>query len=254
MGIYKVVSLIDNKVYIGQAVNLYKRFYDHFGDLKSNKHINIHLQSAYNKYGKTNFIFVILELIDSTNNADQDRLNLTYHEQYYIDYYQAANREYGYNMCPAAESWLGKTHRSETIVKLTGRIKRPMTDEEKKHLSDYWRGIPKSKEHREHISQGKIGVPKPEGYSKTDSIAQSKFRYIIQSEDKTTTICKNMNQFARDFHTNAQGLMRVVKDITKSYKGWTCRYMTEKEIELYEPLLQGDTFWVILDYIIEDNT
>ena len=56
-GIYKITNIINNKVYVGSAVNVTYRFKTHKRLLKQNKHFNTHLQSSYNKYGKDNFKF-----------------------------------------------------------------------------------------------------------------------------------------------------------------------------------------------------
>lgn len=59
-GIYKITNLITKDFYIGSAINFYKRKHAHFSTLKTNTHKNPHLQNAYNKYKKENFIFEII--------------------------------------------------------------------------------------------------------------------------------------------------------------------------------------------------
>lgn len=59
-GIYKIISAVDNKVYIGQSVHIPTRMADHFKCLRNGKHSNRHLQFAYNKYGRINFRYEIL--------------------------------------------------------------------------------------------------------------------------------------------------------------------------------------------------
>ena len=54
-GIYCIENIIDNKKYIGLSVDVYGRKGKHFSLLKNNKHINDHLQSSYNLYGKDSF-------------------------------------------------------------------------------------------------------------------------------------------------------------------------------------------------------
>lgn len=60
IGIYKIENTINKKVYIGQSNNILIRFSNHKYELNSNKHSNSHLQRAWNKYGRENFIFDIL--------------------------------------------------------------------------------------------------------------------------------------------------------------------------------------------------
>ena len=49
-GIYCIINNVNNKIYIGQALNLKKRFKEHKRTLKNNTHANEYLQNAYNKY------------------------------------------------------------------------------------------------------------------------------------------------------------------------------------------------------------
>ena len=59
-GIYKITNKVNGKFYIGSANNLKRRKWEHFCNLKHNKHCNKKLQYSYNKYSKENFKFEIL--------------------------------------------------------------------------------------------------------------------------------------------------------------------------------------------------
>ena len=69
-GIYKIINIINNKFYVGSAVDLKRRKTRHFSELRGNKHNNRHLQAAWNKYGEQAFVFVTIEEIA----ADADLL------------------------------------------------------------------------------------------------------------------------------------------------------------------------------------
>lgn len=58
-GVYKLQ--IHNHIYIGSSINLQKRLSKHLWELKNNKHFNRKLQNCYNKYGKHELYFEILE-------------------------------------------------------------------------------------------------------------------------------------------------------------------------------------------------
>lgn len=62
-GIYKIVNLQTGKYYVGSTKDFKKRKQAHFSGLKNNYHPNKHLQNAYNKYGKENFKFEIIEYV-----------------------------------------------------------------------------------------------------------------------------------------------------------------------------------------------
>ena len=106
-GIYTIVNLVNQHMYIGSAVNLRRRKNEHFKDLEAGKHNNAHLQSAYVLYGPSAFQFHILEYV---HNAE----DLLSKEQHYIDTF---NPEY--NIARIAGSTLGLIYSDEAKAKLS---------------------------------------------------------------------------------------------------------------------------------------
>lgn len=77
-GIYKIESKIKSeRIYIGSAININRRWIIHLYDLKNNKHHSNKLQNHYNKYGKDDLIFTIIEKCPI--------FKLLIREQYYMD-------------------------------------------------------------------------------------------------------------------------------------------------------------------------
>lgn len=109
IGIYKIKCKINNKIYIGSTINLVRRKCNHFTKLDNKIHHNIHLQRSYEKHGKNNFEFIILE------ECSKDMLILK--EQYYIDTYKPE-----YNILKIAGSSLGrklsKEHKNKIKISL----------------------------------------------------------------------------------------------------------------------------------------
>jgi len=91
MGIYKITNTTNNKVYIGQSLDLKRRRAKHIQSLKNNNHTNKHLQLAFNEYGEDNFKFEIIEELTDISQLDKN-------ETYWINYYKSYNRECGYNI------------------------------------------------------------------------------------------------------------------------------------------------------------
>jgi group I intron endonuclease len=60
-GIYKIINIVNNKFYVGSAVDLKRRKTRHFSELRTGKHNNRHLQAAWVKYGEQSFVFVVVE-------------------------------------------------------------------------------------------------------------------------------------------------------------------------------------------------
>lgn len=103
-GIYKIENQQDKKCYIGSAVDVYGRKRTHFSSLSKNKHHSIYLQRAYNKYGKENFVFEIIEFCEKEKLIER--------EQYYLD---MLNPEY--NICKIAGNCLGIKGSKESNLK-----------------------------------------------------------------------------------------------------------------------------------------
>lgn len=105
-GVYLITFNGSNRVYIGSAlrVNLKhprmggfnSRWRAHLLDFKKQKN-GIKLQRAYNKYGKKNLIFKILEETSTIEGVER--------EQFYIDKYNSYKN--GYNSRPLANSNVG---------------------------------------------------------------------------------------------------------------------------------------------------
>ena len=61
VGIYSIQNKTTGKVYVGQSVEIEKRWKRHIWALNNNRHDNSHLQRAWNKYGQDDFIFKVVE-------------------------------------------------------------------------------------------------------------------------------------------------------------------------------------------------
>jgi group I intron endonuclease len=57
-GLYKITNVVNGKAYIGSSnKNTNRRLIQHKSNLKAGRHINGHLQRAWNKYGEASFTF-----------------------------------------------------------------------------------------------------------------------------------------------------------------------------------------------------
>lgn len=170
-GIYAIVNTINGHFYIGSAVSLYRRKYDHFGSLKANRHKNAHLQNAYNCYGTKNFRFCIIECV--TNKKD-----LIEREQHYID---TMNPEYNIN--PNASSQLGMKRSEKSKAKMSEAKKgesnsnygKPMSEEQKISISEALKGHEISDRTRTKISESLKDKPlAPESIAKREATKKAR--------------------------------------------------------------------------------
>lgn len=105
--IYIIKNKINNKVYIGQAIEPQRRFISHLSRAKTNAdHSAIH--DAIVALGKENFYYEILE---------QNIENYNERERYWIKYYNSIV-PYGYNLTEGGEQppiWYGENHPRSVI-------------------------------------------------------------------------------------------------------------------------------------------
>lgn len=66
--IYKIINAINNKFYVGSAVNFEKRKARHLWRLRRGDHANKHLQAAWNKYGEASFVFAVVQEVSETED------------------------------------------------------------------------------------------------------------------------------------------------------------------------------------------
>jgi group I intron endonuclease len=128
-GIYQIQSKIKpERIYIGSAVSIHRRWGDHLSLLKKQKHENARLQNHYNKYGKNDLVFSILI------GCAKDDLIIT--EQFYID-----SKKCWFNLCQKAGSTFGLKH----------------TDQSRENNRLARLGVKHSVEHNESIAKAQTG-------------------------------------------------------------------------------------------------
>lgn len=90
IGIYAIICKPTSKLYIGQSINIRSRKNQHLNDLLRGKHCNSYLQNAFNKYGRSNFAFQVLE------NCTKEELDIR--ESYWINTKRTNESRYGFNL------------------------------------------------------------------------------------------------------------------------------------------------------------
>ena len=119
-GIYKITNLNNQKCYIGQSIELEKRYRSHRNNLRTDKHPNNHLQRAYNKGDK--FVFEVIELCEP-DVLDQKEIA-------WIELFDSTNRENGYNF--DSGGGVCRNKHPETIKKHRERMLAYFSDESKR--------------------------------------------------------------------------------------------------------------------------
>lgn len=126
-GIYCFRNLINQKVYIGQAVDIERRYKQHLQNINNLNHQEA-LYVALRKYGLDNFSFEILQQCSVEQLSEL--------EVYYISQYNAYF-DGGYNETKGGEGTFGYKHTQEIKDKMSqSRKGRVIDDVWKKHLKE----------------------------------------------------------------------------------------------------------------------
>lgn len=109
-GIYKITNIITHKVYIGQSIDIKRRWQEHKSRAyeKNTNCYNKPLYRSIRKYGLDNFILEILE------ECSVEQLNER--EAYYIKFYDCLIPK-GYNILAASDKNLSKINRCQKCGK-----------------------------------------------------------------------------------------------------------------------------------------
>lgn len=97
-GIYKIQNLINGHVYIGQAVNINRRWTDEKRDAfnPNDKAYNYPISRAFRKYGIENFSFEIIEECEVSNLNERERYWVTHYNSFFEGYNQTLGGDGGH--------------------------------------------------------------------------------------------------------------------------------------------------------------
>lgn len=136
-GIYEIFCIKNGRRYVGSAMDMQKRWRQHYTALSLGKHHTKHLQHAWNKHGEYGFVFRVIERCDSAQ--------LIAREQHFIDTLKPE-----FNSNPVAGSMLGHRHSEESRKKMSSSRPKNFSPMKGKRHTDAT---------KRRISEAKIGVP-----------------------------------------------------------------------------------------------
>lgn len=125
-GIYCFTNSVNGKCYVGQAVNLRKRYNSHIGNFKAHRYDNP-LYRAFTKYGLDKFTYEVLEIIEEVLEQKllKDRLDKL--EMQYISVKDSYNN--GYNQTKGGDGGItGYKFTEEQLKKRSENAKKVSMD------------------------------------------------------------------------------------------------------------------------------
>jgi len=185
MGIYKIINVVNNKFYIGSAVNFSRRKARHFSELRHNKHNNRWLQASWNKHGESSFVFAVVEEV-------QDKALLLEVENRWLK--EHVGKDYCYNIgVDATAPMLGVSGENSP----TWGRKRTLEE----LAAQNWSGKKHSLASKEKIRQHLLGKPKSAAVRAKISATlsgQGNFWYGKKRPDHGSKVSKPIKAFKPD--------------------------------------------------------
>jgi group I intron endonuclease len=177
IGIYCITNKINGKKYIGQSWDIERRWKRHRSNVK--KPNDVHLYSAFTKYGIENFSF---EVIREVKENAITQILLDCYEDKYIKQFDTLDRNKGYNkrtggsygrlseetklkMSEAQKgnkNWLGHKHTEETKLKISAgnkgkNVGKSASEETREKMSESQKGRHHSEETKRKIGESHRG-------------------------------------------------------------------------------------------------
>lgn len=144
--IYRIINLINNKSYIGLSrKGLNERKRRHITELRGKRHHNQYLQNAFDKYGEENFIFEILEFVESDFIGER--------EKFYIEKYKTNLKENGYNLNSGGDEIKFNVDDSTKEKLRKKNIGKILSEDHKRKIGESNKGNIISNEHKKRVSE-----------------------------------------------------------------------------------------------------
>ncbi|MDD4780332.1 MAG: NUMOD3 domain-containing DNA-binding protein [Tissierellia bacterium] len=222
-GIYRIVNLVNGKVYIGSAINLDNRKATHFSGLRNNKHKNRYLQRSFNIHGEENFKFEVLEYVNIPEM-------LLVREQWYLNlWFDNCNR--CYNINPIAGSSLGIKRSEESKRKMSEVKKNKYTGENnpfynKKHSEKTKRKMSETKKGKYKGKNSYLyGKQQTEEHKLKLAIAHGSKPFLVHNkEGNFIGEWINQSECAEELNLIQSHISSCLQNKRNSHKGYIFKY------------------------------
>lgn len=225
-GIYVIQNNVNQKKYVGKALDIYKRIKSHVTALNTqSKDENRHLINSWHKYGREAFSYYVIEYIYEEDKELLDK-KLAERELYWIQSLNTLDREFGYNMrldssgkCIVSDETREKCRDSQ--------IERYKDPEQRKICSE--KSIQAHIDHKESFEKAK------------EKLAYANRKYRIAQCDKNTGDIIKIYEIVADIHKDypdfyLQAIKGCCQGTKNSYRGFRWHYC---DLEKPELILKG---------------
>jgi group I intron endonuclease len=211
-GVYQIRCIPTGKIYVGSAVNLFKRWEQHRRTLRKCKHRNHYLHHAWDKYGEQLFVFEILEFVDVSHllEAEQDWINST----------ACVDNSIGFNIRDTAAS--SGSFRAQTWE---GFIDPDGNEITIMNLHDFCRERDLDFPSMHRLAKGKSKLKSYKGWTHRNSVRQRDYIKMydgfIGPDGIAVGTITNLAEFCREHGLDNTHMVAVMNGRICSHRGWT---------------------------------
>lgn len=232
-GIYKITNQINNKSYIGQSVNIERRWADekYRAFSEGSNEYEYPRSKAFRKYGVENFKFEILELCSHSQ--------LNEREIYYINYYKTIV-PYGYNVTSGGSNAAGVKLDIYRVEEISDLLKNTtLTNIEIGKMFNVSENMVSGINTGYYWNRENVDYPIRKKKKETEKIIESKTKLDIPDKEEMVDIIYNNN------FTYAANYYQVS---TTTIRRWLDRYNVPRTVEEFRKWYQNEK-----NIKIEDN-
>jgi len=204
-GVYRILNIVNGKVYYCSTYRFKKRFDGHFAQLEAGTHGNTYLLNEYRKYGASNFIF---EVVEAVENDAKKRLAV---EQTYLDKFYDNQKQCMNLRKQACDSRIGKKQRGPSNRATDGRCKSPSLEVLQKRSKGLREAMSTPEARQRARDNCKNGLWKNHSSGVT-------LRNILTQEE--VVVKGSLREFALTRGLSYKALHLMVNGKTKSSGGW----------------------------------
>lgn len=227
-GIYMIQNKVNNKIYIGQAVDIEKRWRDHRRDLTNRRNENRHFINAWYKYGEENFKFTIL--------LECKESDLNMYEEYYIFELMTYDPRVGYNKNYGGDS--GRPTEEAKRKMSESKKGRHHSEEHKRKLSEsrkgeksYWYGKHLSEETKRKLSESKKGEKHPMyGKQLSEETKRKLSKPVVQIDlitSKIVRVWESATEAGRQDGFTSTNISACCRGKLKTHKGYKWMFLSD---------------------------
>ena len=240
-GIYMIQNKLNNKMYIGQAVDIADRWKHHVWGLGGGYHDNTHLQRSWNKYGEENFEFtILLECVES---------DLNMYEEYYIFELMTFDHRVGYNKNyggdsgrpteetkrKMSESLKGKHRSEETKRKISETSKgKQLSEETKRKMSEAKKDKQLSEETKRKMSESRKGEKNPMYGKQLSEETKRKMSKSLKGKQLSEEHKRKISEAKKGRHHSAETKRKLSKTVVQIDP------TTNKIVKMWESAREAD--------------